>query len=272
MQNVRSDGHNLSKLAGFDLWLKDGTLRFGQGVAAVRPAERTLQDAHPVLLYPGEKGPDILYRMYRCTGFEDDQRAIHAAGLRYDITVVSPGKIGSEFVKTVGHYHPRVPGQPWSYPEVYQVLWGCAHFLMQRGGQISGKVDDFAVADFEAGDILLIPPFYGHVTVNPGPEPLVMANWIARSFESVYDPIRRRKGMAYYDVKYKGQSIFMPNDMYESHPKPRLVKSGEIPELGFRRGRSIYEAWRSGKNLDFLHNPSAYETFWNTLGLAPGEE
>ena len=31
------------------------------------------------------------------------------AGLRYDITVIYPGLIGSEYVKTLGHYHPKVP-------------------------------------------------------------------------------------------------------------------------------------------------------------------
>lgn len=271
MVTTPESGIDLSDLAGFDLWLGDGLLRFGPGTLAVEPAERRLSDASAVLLYPGETGPDVLYRMYRGTGAADDQRAMGSQGLRYDITVVYPGTIGSEYVKTVGHYHPRVPGQPWTYPELYQVLSGRAHFLLQKGGEITGEIDDFIVADFETGDILLIPPFHGHVTVNPGSEPLVMANWIARDFSSVYDPIKRRKGMAYYDVEYKGQSIFMPNDSYKSHPKPRLIKPGDIPELGLRRGQSIYKAWQSGANLDFLCKPSRFGEFWSGLGLIPGE-
>jgi len=248
---------------------EDGSLAFGEGVKAPAASSRRLEDARPVLLYPSEEGPAVLYDMYRGTGLMKDQKAIQDAGLRYDVTVIYPGTIGSEFVKTVGHYHPKVPGQPWTYPEIYQVLSGAGHFLLQRGGEISGEVEDFAVADFEKGDILLIPPFYGHVTVNPSKEPLVIANWIAADFESVYDPVRLRKGLAFYDVEYKGQSIFMPNDSYESHPKPRLVKPRDYPEIGLKRGESMYQAWQRGADLRFLRKPSLQSSLWESMGVHP---
>jgi glucose-6-phosphate isomerase len=261
---------SISSLAGFDVTLlEDGSLKFGPGVVAPKPSLRKLEDAAAVLLYPGEEGPTTLYAMYRGTGLQKDQWAMESAGLRYDITVIYPGTIGSEYVKTVGHYHPKVPGQPWTYPEVYQVLSGKAHFLLQRGGEISGEVEDFIVAEFDAGDILLIPPYYGHVTTNPGDEPLVMANWIASDFQSVYDPVRLRKGLAFYDVEYKDESIFMPNDSYESHPKPRLWSRADYPELGLRRGESIYRAWQAGANLAFLRRPNLKDDLWESLGVQP---
>lgn len=260
----------IEDMAGFPVTLQeDGTLRFGAGVQSPVPSLRKLEDATPVLLYPGEPGPETLYAMYRGTGLSKDQRAMEDAGLRYDITVIFPGTIGSEYVKTVGHYHPRVPGQPWTYPEIYQVLSGKAHFLLQRGGEISGEVEDFVVADFETGDILLIPPFYGHVTTNPGDSPLVMANWIAFDFQSVYDPVRLRKGLAFYDIEYKGQSIFMPNDSYGSHPKPRLWTKAEYPELGLKRGQSMYKAWQDGADLGFLRKPSLRSELWESMGVHP---
>ncbi len=119
------------------------------------------------------------------------------------------------------------------------------------------------MADFDKGDILLIPPHYAHVTVNPGSEPLVIANWIARDCSSVYEPIRARKGMAYYDVEYKGQSIFMPNDTYSEHPKPRLEKPRDFPEVGLYRGKSIYGSWQDGADLGFLVKPHLYESLWD---------
>lgn len=272
VENTFGTQDNLTCLAGFDVTLSsEGLLQFGPGTAAPKPDERLLSDMSAVLLYPLETGPEVLYRMYRGLGHAEDQTAMEADGIRYDITVIYPGLIGSEFVKTAGHYHPKVPGQSWTYPEVYQVLSGKAHFLMQRGGEITGEIDDFAVADFEAGDILVVPPFYGHVTVNPGDEPLVMANWIAHDFSSVYEPIRRRKGIAYYDVEHKGQTIFMPNDSYTSHPKPRLIEPGDIPELGLKRGRSIYKSWQSGTNFDFLRKPARYKAYWEALGIVPGD-
>jgi len=261
---------SIADLAGFPVSLdEEGALRFGPGVVAPVPSLRKLQDASQVLLYPGEEGPPILYAMYRGTGLEKDRWAMESAGLRYDITVIFPGTIGSEYVKTVGHYHPKVPGQPWTYPEVYQVLSGKAHFLLQRGGEISGEVEDFIVADFSAGDILVIPPFYAHVTTNPGGEPLVMANWIASDFQSVYDPVRLRKGLAFYDVEYKDESIFMPNESYGSHPKPRLWAISDYPELGLRRGQSMYSAWQAGADLGFLRKPALKSGLWESLGVDP---
>lgn len=261
---------SLSRLAGFPVSLgADGRLVFGPGVVAPEPAARSIDEVAPVLLYPGEEGPETLYLMYRGTGLKEDQRGIENAGLRYDITVVTPGTIGSEFIKTAGHYHPKVPGQPWTYPEIYQVLYGEAHFLLQRGGEVSGEVEDFAVADFKAGDILMIPPYYGHVTTNPGEQPLVMANWIASEFQSVYEPVRLRKGLAFYDVEYKGESIFMPNDSYESHPKPTLVKRNSFPEIGLVAGESMYEAWKKGADLAFLRKPSLKQDLWQAMGVLP---
>lgn len=263
---------SLSRLAGFDVSLgEDGRLIFGEDVSAPEPSARHLEDLSQVLLYPGEPGPDPLYLMYRGTGLQNDRRAMEDAGLRYDITVIYPGKIGSEYVKTLGHYHPKAPGHPWTYPEIYQVLYGKAHFLLQRGGEVSGQVDDFVVADFEEGNILLIPPFYGHVTVNPGEVPLVLANWIARDFQSVYDPIKLRKGLAFYDVEYKGQSIFMPNDSYGEHPKPRLVKPADYTGIGLRQGESMYRAWQEGADLSFLAKPSRQARLWADLGVPAGE-
>lgn len=259
-------------LAGIPVAINDdGTLSFGEGVIHSTPSSRTFADMAPVLLYSTQGGPDILYLMYRDVCRQEDRKCIHDSGLRYDITVIFPGKIGAEYIKTMGHYHPWVPGTNWTYPEIYQVLHGKAHFLMQKGGEVSGEVQDFVIADFEQGDLLLIPPFYGHVTVNPGSGLLVMANWVCKNFNSVYDPIIARKGMAYYNVEYKGQSIFIPNDAYAWAAKPRLAKTTDYPEFGLKRNTSIYELWREGADLHFLTVPQKYEDFWKAMGVAPGE-
>lgn len=270
MAKESASSKSFSDLAGFPVAIEDdGSLKFGAGVVSPTPSLRKLEDASQVLLYPGEEGPEVLYAMYRGTGLEKDQWALTTAGLRYDVTVIFPGTVGAEYVKTVGHYHPRVPGQPWTYPEIYQVLSGSAHFLLQKGGEISGEVDDFIVADFSEGDILVIPPFYAHVTTNPGSRPLVMANFIASEFQSQYDPVKLRKGLAFYDVEYKGQSIFMPNDSYGAHPKPRLWTEADWPALGLRRGKSMYAAWQAGADLSFLRKPGNLAGLWESMGVRP---
>lgn len=261
----------LLDLAGFEVYLKPGGgLRFGEGVVGPEPDLRTKDDARDVCLYPHGDGPPVLYRMYRGTGEASVQRTMEREGIRYDITVLSPGKVGSEYVKTVGHIHPVAPGGMWTYPEVYQVLYGKAHFLLQRGGELSGEVEDFAVADFEAGDILIVWPNYGHVTVNPGDSYLVMANFVARNFKSIYDPIRQRKGLTYYNVEHKDQSIFIPNDNYSRHPRPRLIKPRDWHEFGLERGTSMYSLWKSGRaRMDFLTDPARYREVWAREGIRP---
>jgi len=70
--------------------------------------------------------------MYDGVALPDDRPAIERAGLRFDLTVLRPAIIGEEPVKTLGHYHNLAPGG-LPYPELYQVVFGHAHFVLQLG-------------------------------------------------------------------------------------------------------------------------------------------
>src|SRR5674536_254712 len=74
------------------------------------------------------------YYMYRdLSRSQDDADTIKRHQLRFDITIIPPLQMGLEFVKTYGHCHPRVnPKLRHTYPEVYAVLDGDAHYLLQR--------------------------------------------------------------------------------------------------------------------------------------------
>ena len=102
--------------------------------------------------------------MFRDLAKSDSElEAIKAHHLRYDITVIPPAMLGSEYIKTVGHYHPRVPGTNVYYPEIYQVLEGSATYLLQKVK--SGEEDfvmDVVVITAKKGDLVLVPPGYGH--------------------------------------------------------------------------------------------------------------
>ena len=49
-----------------------------------------------------------------------------------------------------------------------------------------------------AGDKVLVPPDYGHVTVNRSNKTLKMSNFVARSFSSIYAPFKEMGGAAYF--------------------------------------------------------------------------
>jgi len=157
-----------------------------------------------------------LYYMYR--GIKKKK------GLRYDITMIPARMLGKEFVKTKGHEHIG------NYGEVYIVLKGEAIYLMQkrRGKEIK---DVFAIKAKE-GNVAVIPPGYGHITINPSKKDLKMANWMAGGVKSDYNPILKMKGACYFYTK-KG---WVKNKNYK-----------KVPKLRFEKPRKTIP-----KNLDFL--------------------
>lgn len=197
---------DLTERAGFPLALDEasGALSW-DGPSPASVSHRFRADLAPVLLDPGAPGPDPAYTMYRDVGTDAERREAAARGLRYDVTVLAPGRLGREFVKTFGHDHPEKPGTGVAYPELYQVVHGHVLYLLQRradGGRRGFA--DVALVSARAGDAVLIAPGYGHVTVNVGPDWLVMANWVARGFSSDYERVREDGGAAVFVVGGEG--------------------------------------------------------------------
>ncbi len=95
--------------------LMELTLKFGDKVAVADV--RKLHDMEDVLFdkewfrKTEEINKDIYYMFRDLTKNDDDLEVIKGYHLRYDITVIPPGMLGLEYTKTVGHYHPQIPGQ-----------------------------------------------------------------------------------------------------------------------------------------------------------------
>ena len=212
---------------------------------------RVLADMADVLFDPTiTTQPDrALYEMYREVHLsERDLEKMRAAALRYDITVIPPGMLGPEFVKTAGHYHP--PCQECiSYPEVYQVIRGTATYLLQKD-----DLTDFLVVTAKDGEVVLIPPNYGHVTVNASDSELVMANWVSDAFQSDYEPIRKKAGLAYYLT----ESGFIKNKNYDQIPELKYKTPKSYPKADLYAGEDMYGLIGDLSKLDFLNNPQNY--------------
>ncbi len=148
------------------------------------------------------------YYMYR--GVEEMD------GLRYDITVMPFKMFGKEYPKTKGHYHPK------EYGEVYQVLEGRAIYLLQ-----DVDLTDVVAIETGPGEVAVIPPGYGHVTINPGKKDLKMANWVSPEFDSLYDPILKKRGAAYFYTT----DGWIKNKNYKDVPRIRKEKPDKkMPE------------------------------------------
>lgn len=202
-----------------------------------------------------------LYYMYRdLSASRQDHDKILEKSLRYDITVIPPSMLGDEYVKTAGHYHPPVPGYDLSYAELYQVLEGEAVYLLQKAE--GDRISDVIVCEAKAGDLALVPPGYGHITINASDKKLKMANWVCRDFSSMYEPIKKLFGGAYYMVRDKG---FIRNPDYPEVPEIRFVKPVDYPEAGLFCGKDMYGMVSNLERLDFLVNPQDHGNLFDKM-------
>ena len=188
----------------------------------LHPQSRKLNDLAKVLMDPtitdGRSGDTILYKMYREAILDKHYDLFTKNILRFDITIMAPIVLGEELNKTLGHSHPEAAAG-LSYPEIYQVLYGNACFLLQKLEK--GKLIEFKVIEADAGDAVVIPPNYGHVSVNRGDMPLVLANLVSGNFTPIYGDYLSKRGAAYYMLK---GNRMVPNPSYGSPPLPIFSK------------------------------------------------
>jgi glucose-6-phosphate isomerase len=170
--------------------------------------------------------------------------------------------MGLEFVKTYGHYHPSVNSTSrYTYPEVYEVLDGDAHYLFQHA-QNEHSVDEVILVKATKGDKVIVPPNYGHVTINASEKTLTMANWVCRSFESLYDPYTQLHGGAYYEL-INGRLLH--NQAYEKVPEIRIVYPKETPACGLLKRKPMYELVEEPHLLEFLTAPEQHVALFDGL-------
>ena len=216
------------------VFLKGDSLSF-EGMQEVKPTFRLLKDMKGLFQDPSmDDDGEILYSMYRNVVMPEHKPLFDKMGLRYDLTILPVKFIGREFVKTFGHFHPG------GFPEVYQVLEGKCHFLLQTE-------KDFVLIRAEKGDIVVFPGDYGHVTTNPHGKALVMANIVSNAFTSDYGMYERLRGAAYYDTT----GGFVKNPSYAEVPEIR-----EALPNGSELGTDIYEAFvQDPEKFAFLSDP-----------------
>jgi glucose-6-phosphate isomerase len=231
--------------------LEFGGKRFSPDIRRVYDMEEVIYDKE----FLKNVGDIELYYMYRGVFLDDkDKKTMNENSLRYDITIIPPMKLGKEFVKTAGHYHPVVPGTNMTYPEVYEVLEGEAHYLLQK--KENEKITDVVLIKAEKNDKIIIPPGYGHITINPSKNVLRMANWVASGFSSIYKPIKEKHGAAYFETI----TGFVKNENYMDLPGIRFLKPKEYKNVALTKDKDMYYIIRDKPEvLGFLTKPQDYE-------------
>ncbi len=221
-----------------DLKFEKDTLLFGR--TRIEPKARTVSEMLPVLYCPEKVKPDswkdLTYFMYR--------EAARMGNIRYDVTRIRKYDLVCERNKTFGHVHPvSKSGAAWS--EVYEVLSGEAHFLLQKATPVG--IEDAVLLTAKKGECLLLPPGYGHVTINTGKGELLLANLVSDGFEADYSMFAQRRGGCFYE-KLDGELV--RNENYGSEFELRKMTAAKFSaQYGcfapFAKGNLLEAAKRS---------------------------
>jgi glucose-6-phosphate isomerase len=262
---------DLEKVSGLPISIdKNYQLIFREPLREIIPNIRTLDQMKPVLLDPDAKPkPDTkeMYYMYRGIHNPEDEKILKDNNIRYDFTVTPPVMIGQEFNKMLGHYHAE-NSSGLMYPEVYEVIHGHALFLFQKMTNKFKELVDVIYIEVSTGEKVVIPPNHGHIMVNLGADVLVTANWSADNFESNYEPIKEKHGMAYYVVAYPDKRFaFVQNPNYASVPPVReLIQSQFAEQFPIAKNEPMYKtAIKNPQTVEFLNIPEKYTLEFSKL-------
>jgi glucose-6-phosphate isomerase len=241
--------------------LKRHTGLVSRGYPLPDPSVRTAEDLKGVLADPGCDCSGPVYYMYRNVARStEDRRWMDERQIRFDITVIPPCDLCGEYIKTKGHYHPDDPSGT-GYPEIYEVLAGEAHYLIQ-----TKDCSDVVMISARAGEIVVVPPGYGHVTINPSRNTVLeMANIVSSRFSSDYLGYESRRGAAYFEM-INGK--FVKNPAYPEQTTLRLVKAQEPAEGSDAISDPLYHLIvNRAPILEVLNYPEKYEFLFRYLCL-----
>jgi len=257
---------NLEDQIGLNIQLKENfRLEFSEDVEFDEFSVRKFSDLQKVAADENlNLSEESAYLMYRNVRKKDDLSIINSAHLRFDLTIIPPANIGDEYIKTSGHYHPKKAGTEVAYPELYYVVSGQATYLNQKPK--GARIEDVILSRVKAGQAIITPPNYGHVTINELDQPIVMANWVCDDFKSVYGDYEEKRGGCYYLAnnasafqarpRPEGGKLIM-NDRYGGVPEVKEMKS-EPKILAEMAGIPVYNYIQNIEKLAFLSSPEEY--------------
>lgn len=256
------------KPSGLPIWFDETTfdLDFRKGLTCAGSSKKQAGQMKGLLYAPeGLNESEYCYEAYRDIILEHDRAAFKKYDFRYDITVIMPGTLNKECKKTSGHYHGYIQNEPLTYPEVYEVLEGKAVYILQKVRNFDREkeepiIEELKAVFVEAGQAIIIPPFYGHCSINAGDGPMIFSNIAVISCPLHYEPIQQRHGLSNYVVKENGTINFVSNPNYRNVPAIHAVSPRENPSLGITFGKPVYESFISHpEKFNFLVHPASYE-------------
>jgi glucose-6-phosphate isomerase, archaeal len=131
----------------------DATARYQKRLSALRDL---FLDSDALERRIREENDPVCYENY---AFNESQEE---GDLFFGTTIIYPGKVGSEYHLTRGHYHRKR-----DRAETYQALSGRGLVLFEREDGAT------CTAELEPGKVTYVPPFWAHRSVNTSDVPLI---------------------------------------------------------------------------------------------------
>lgn len=251
---------DLTAAAGFPLAFDPQTLEIstGNGIQFDRVARHKAL-MRDVLMEPDAAADDteLYYNLVLKNAADADMDVLRRSNLAFSCVLLPPLKIGAEYVKTHGHYHPNMAGSSLAYPEVYTHYYGTLYLLMHRRiGDDAARLNDCVLYKMHPGRSITIPPGYLHVLINPSDEPALMAGLYCADSYPEYAPVIQMQGAAFYLVENDGEPKVVANPRYISCPP--LVMLDELANSPFAPPCGDAPLW-----LSFLNDPTAYAILYD---------
>lgn len=187
---------------------------------------RDFEGIKPTLLDPNSQGISPVYQVYNEL---NDPKWTNR-------TEIYPGRLGTEFSKTFGHYH-SAPNL-----ETYRVVSGTGVLVLQKkhlenGVIVPQVVEEVLLVRAVSGDELVISPEWGHSWSNINQEALVLLDdWKTGHSPTDYEIEEHLHGMAYYLVDEGGQVKERVNTNYKEVP---LAKWMTVEEYNKRFSKGV---------------------------------
>jgi glucose-6-phosphate isomerase, archaeal len=251
---------NLQEACGLPVAFNADTceLLLGEGLNTPSYCVRRLHDLDAVWAGPVKEKDRVIYRYTSALHFRSDAPVWAEANVAYGIVIFTPGVFSGEYVKSSGQYHPPIPPSNMATPEIYTVLSGVGHFLLQKARPPYAKIEDAVLVQVRAGETFVVPPDYGHLQINPSPDPLVFSYAVRDGMKGHYDPFKARQGAIYYEMA-NGQDRYVFNPRYDGRLPLRVLRAADLCQLPELNERVTYQAIRDRlPQLKFLTDPTVF--------------
>jgi glucose-6-phosphate isomerase len=260
---IRDSLVDLTAISGLELHLAPSRLEllFGAGVVHPPGERRLLDDVRANLRIPNASGPEHLYTIYMDIFDREDRAALQAQKLLYGAVVYNHGTIGDERLRSQGHVHSIDPKSRLRFSEVYEFWTGRGYVYMQK--EAAAVVTRALLIPVKAGDKVVVPLGWMHLTIADGDDVLSFGAWCARENNLEYAEVRRLGGPAHFLLS---NGDIVKNPRYRRVAEVETLLPSQLPLLGIPAEEPIYRSWRSNPEcFDFLPSPILARGVWCDL-------